>query len=297
MRSLLFTSSLADGELEKKKEKTYCVDECGRILISFFSKFQMSEEKEPVFFCIICLMRIYFKLKNYRNSKTLVEWLDKTNLNLEELPKSEVTTFYYYSGRLALYEIKLMDSHRILTNAFNICKNDHFTNKKVILEYLIPLNLFYGIVPSNESMKSYNLESYIILVESFKNGDLTNFEKSVEALEERLISLGTFLIIEKLKGYVMRNLIKIIHKNYFADYQNASTIPIIKIELIHRILKYCIGYKDMDIDELELYLIGMVYKGLISGYIHNTNKVIVFSKKSPFPKLSEVFKTNYNKIV
>jgi hypothetical protein len=78
MRNLLFISNLADMELEQKKEKTFAIDECGRILIGFFSKFQMSDDKWSVFFCIICLIRIYFKMKTYRNSKTLVEWVDKS---------------------------------------------------------------------------------------------------------------------------------------------------------------------------------------------------------------------------
>lgn len=297
MRNLLFVSSLADSELERKKEKTYCVDECGRILISFFSKFQMSDEKEIVFFCIICLIRIYFRLKTYRNSKTLVDWVEKTNLNLDELPKSDVTTFYYYSGRLTLYEIKLVDAHRILTMALNICKSNHFANKRLIIEYLIPLNLFYGIVPNEDFLKQHDLNMYLDLITSYKNGNMAVFEQSIEKLEDRLISLGTFLIVEKLKCYVIRNLIKNIHKNYFSDANNNSNIPIIKIELIQMVLKNVFAYESMDLEELELYIIGVVYKGLISGYVHNVNKVIVFSKKSPFPKLREVFDKNYSKII
>ena len=84
MRNFLFLSHLADAELERQKQKAYCLDECGRVLISFFSTFQMSNEKNIVFFCIICLIRVYFKLKNYRNSKTLIGWVEKSGLNLNE---------------------------------------------------------------------------------------------------------------------------------------------------------------------------------------------------------------------
>ena len=117
MKNLLFMSNLGDLELEQKCQKQECLDECGRILITFFSKFQSCDEKSIVFFCIICLIRIYFKLKTYRNSKTPVEWVDMSGLELSSLPKGEVTTFYYYSGRLALYEIKIIDAHKIFTNA------------------------------------------------------------------------------------------------------------------------------------------------------------------------------------
>lgn len=298
MRNLLFSSNLGDQELERKKEKPYCIDECGRVLISFFSKFQMSEEKDLVFYSIICLFRIHFRLKTYRNSKTLVEWTEKTNLNLDYLPKAEVTTFYYYSGRLSIYELKLIDAQRILTNAFNICKNNQFTNKRLILEYLIPLNLFIGVLPTEEFISTYKLNEYSDLIQSYKNGNLLMFEKSLDTLEDRLITLGTFLIVGKLKAYILRNLIRNIYQSYGDElFVNPNSPPVIKIEVIYNVLKNVIKYTEMDIEELELYILGVLYKGLISGYVHSANKVIVFARKAAFPKMSEAFKSNYNKII
>jgi hypothetical protein len=298
MRNLLFISNLADMELEQKKEKTFAIDECGRILIGFFSKFQMSDDKWSVFFCIICLIRIYFKMKTYRNSKTLVEWVDKSGLNLDNLPKAEVTTFFYYSGRLSLYELKIAEAHKILSNAFHICKSNHFTNRKLLLEYLIVLNLFYGITPREELLEKYELMDYNKLVIAYKQGNLTEFENAIEVLEDRLITLGTFLIIEKLKCYVMRNFIRNVHKHYFSSSTEGTTnVPIIKIQLLFDLLKNVSKFEQYTFEELELYIIGVIYKGLISGYVHNVNKVIVFSKKAPFPKLGDVFKKNYEKII
>jgi hypothetical protein len=296
MRNFLFLSNLADAELERKNMKANCTDDCGRILISFFSAFQMSSEKNIVFFCIICLIRVYFKLKNYRNSKTLIGWVEKSGLNLNSLPKSELTTFYYYSGRLNLYDLKLIDAYQILTTAFKICKPNHFTNRKLILEYLIPLNLFYGVVPSQEILDRYELNNYSNMISSYKCGNLPQFEKSIEFLEERLINLGSFLIIEKLKSYVMRNLIKMCYNCYSEELAKMNT-PVMKIEIIFNVLKNVMQCNSFDMDELELYIIGLMYKGLISGYVHNANKVIVFSKKNPFPKLQDLFQNNFNKIV
>jgi hypothetical protein len=296
MRNFLFLSHLADGELEKNKQKAYCLDECGRVLISFFSTFQMSNEKNIVFFCIICLIRVYFKLKNYRNSKTLIGWVEKSGLNLNSLPKSELSTFYYYSGRLNLYDMKLIDAYEILTNALNICKANQFANRKLILEYLIPLNLFYGIVPTEELMTRYELNNYSQLVNAYESGNLLDFETAIETLEERLINLGSFLIIEKLKAYVMRNLIKMIYNAYSDEFAKMNT-PVMKIEIIYNVLRNVMKCDSFDMDELELYIIGLMYKGLISGYVHNANKVIVFSKKNPFPKLQDLFTNNYNKII
>ena len=293
MKQLLLSSNLADQELEKLKEKTHCIDDTGRVLISYFSTFQGADDKSVVLSCIINLIRIHFKLKTYRNSKTLVEWVDKNGLNLKDYKKADVTTFYYYSGRLALYELKIIDAQKIFTNALNICKSNHFNNKKLIIEFLIPLNMFFGKVPTISFIKDYDLdENYINFIEAYKTGNLKMFEDSLEKLEDRFILLGSFLIAEKLKGFVFRNLVKRIHKN--SDFSDMK-FPNIKIELIYNVLTNVFGYKEMNIEELELYLIGVIYKGLIVGYIHSKDKTLVFSKTNPFPKISEAFEKKYDK--
>jgi nuclear mRNA export protein PCID2/THP1 len=296
MRNLYFSARLGDEELERNKQKPNCIDEGGRNLISFFSSYQMSEQKPLVFYCIICLIRIHFKLKTYRNSKTLVGWVEKSGLDFDYLPKSEVVTYLYYSGRLTLYELKLVDARDILLNALNLCKDDHIPNKKLILEYLIPLNLFFGITPNEKLLSKYNLENYLELISSYKTGNVVKFEEAIQSLEDRLINLGTFLIIEKLKSYVFRNLVRLAYKYFFEDPSSLNK-PVMKIQVVYNLLTNVFGMKGISMDELELYIIGTIHKGLISGYVHNNNKVIVFSKKNPFPQLEEVFKNNYNKII
>jgi hypothetical protein len=296
MKSLLYSSYLADQELSKKKEKVNCIDECGRVFMSFFSKFSNGTDNSSIFYCIISLTRIYFKLKTYRNSKTLIEWVDRMGVDIDNFPKSEVTTFYYYSGRLSLYELKLTDANKILSNAFNLCKDNHFMNKRLLLEYLVPLKLFEGVLPSEYILKKYNLEQYNDLIVSFKEGNLSLYENAIETLEDRLITLGTFLIVEKLKPYLMRNIIKSIYTTYYEELAKLKT-PIIKLELILNVLANVTNYTSMDLEELEIYIISVIFKGFINGYIHNTNKVIVLAKQNAFPKISDVFKNNYNKII
>ncbi len=297
LRSLFFISILADNSNLKKKtnQNIQCVNELGRHLMNFFSKFQNSEEKEIIFFAIICIIRIYFKLRTYRNSNTLVEWINYGHINLEKMPKSDLVTYYYYSGRLGLYELKISESQKIFSYAFDICNIEHKGNLKLILEYLIPLNLFFGKIPNHETLVKYDLTIYSDLINSYKRGNIKNFEEALNNLEDRLIQLGTFLIMDKLRGFVFRNLIKIIYKIFEEDL-NQMKFAVISIELVFNVMKNIYDYDNYDIEELELYLNSVIYKGLIGGYIHNKDKVIVFSKKCPFPNLNEVLDKNYNKI-
>ena len=278
--------------------------ELGTIIISFFNKFSYVDDntKYSVLFGVVCLMRIYFKLKNYRYSIPLVQWYNKKQFDKDEdnIPSSELCTFSFYQGRLTLYELDLLESQKILNKAFDIClqninnSKSCFMNAKLIYEYLIPLNIFFGLLPLEEEIEKFKLDpKYITLVNSIKNGDVNKFDKVLDDLEDRFIDLGTFLIIGKFRPYVYRNLIKII---YEFIYDESKQTIIMELDLVHTILKNVYNY-EIDKEELEINIIGVLYRGLIGGYIHYKNKVIVFGKNNPFPNLKETFNKNYNKII
>ena len=278
--------------------------ELGTIIISFFNKFSYVDDntKYSVLFGVVCLMRIYFKLKNYRYSIPLVQWYNKKQFDKDEdnIPSSELCTFSFYQGRLTLYELDLLESQKILNKAFDIClqninnSKSCFINAKLIYEYLIPLNIFFGLLPLEEEIEKFKLDpKYITLVNSIKNGDVNKFDKVLDDLEDRFIDLGTFLIIGKFRPYVYRNLIKII---YEFIYDKSKQTIIMELDLVHTILKNVYNY-EIDKEELEINIIGVLYRGLIGGYIHYKNKVIVFGKNNPFPNLKETFNKNYNKII
>ena len=278
--------------------------ELGTIIISFFNKFSYVDDntKYSVLFGVVCLMRIYFKLKNYRYSIPLVQWYNKKQFDKDEdnIPSSELCTFSFYQGRLTLYELDLLESQKILNKAFDIClqninnSKSCFINAKLIYEYLIPLNIFFGLLPLEEEIEKFKLDpKYITLVNSIKNGDVNKFDKVLDDLEDRFIDLGTFLIIGKFRPYVYRNLIKII---YEFIYDESKQTIIMELDLVHTILKNVYNY-EIDKEELEINIIGVLYRGLIGGYINYKNKVIVFGKNNPFPNLKETFNKNYNKII
>ncbi len=117
---------------------------------------------------------------------------------------------YFLSGRLTLYKLNLIEAQNILTKAFDIClqnidkSNSCFNNAKLIFEYLIPLNIFFGLLHSENEIKKFKLDSkYIILVNSIRNGDVKKFDEVLEDLEDRFIDLSTFLIIGKFRAYVL----------------------------------------------------------------------------------------------
>jgi hypothetical protein len=299
----------ADKQLEEDFSKPSNLDDCGKLLMHFFSRFQSSDDKQTLFHCCLSLIKVYFKLKTYRNTKTLIGWVERSELNIEkELPLPSASEYFYYCGRLHLYNMELLKSRECFQTSFSLMKkinkdsnkhdllnNIHYKNKQLILEYLIILNMFYGQVPSKSFLLKYSLlDNYGCLVSSFISGDVYLFEKASESLDMRMITLGTFLVCEKLKGFVMRNMVMKVYDNMKEEILSAN-FPVLKLSLIFEICKKNKSFDDFE--EFEFYMISVIYKGLIKGYIHNEKKEIVFSKKEPFPKLSFVMESNYDKII
>ena len=81
-------------------------------------------------------------------------------------------------------------------------------------------------------------------------------------------------------------------KKFFFD----SKQPVIKLEHILEVAKELFN-DNTTLDDFEKHIIGVLYRGLVGGYIHHNNKVIVFSVKNPFPELSINFDKNYDKIL
>jgi hypothetical protein len=165
-----------------------------------------------------------------------------------------------------------------LNYALEHCHKDAIRNKKKILNYLIPVKLMRGRLPSAELMKKYSLVEYIPLVNAIWKGDLRTFHITLQDNQDQFIRRGTYLLLEKCKSVCYRNLFKRIHL-VTEKYQ-------IPLENMIKAIKW-LGI-DMDLDEVECVLANLIFKGAIRGYISHSKRILVLSKKDPFPKAAVV---------
>jgi len=84
---------------------------------------------------------------------------------------------------------------------------------------------------------------------------------------------GTYLLLEKCKMICYRTLFKRIHL-VLGRHQ-------VLLQHIAKILKWL--DTPMDLDEIECILANLIYRGYVRGYISHTKRVLVLSKKDPFP--------------
>ncbi len=139
--------------------KPIALESIGKSLMDFFSRFQSIENKELMFFCALNLIKTYFKLKTYRNTKTFFGWIERSEVCFNKLDMMSQINFYFYYGKLMLFEMQIDDSKHYFQLGFGLFEsglnnissnrlsdsssilNNNLTyfNKITILEYLLVL--------------------------------------------------------------------------------------------------------------------------------------------------------------
>ncbi|KAL7563008.1 hypothetical protein ACA910_013531 [Epithemia clementina (nom. ined.)] len=228
------------------------------------------------------LFVIYFFLNTLRLCKNLVRPVEARKLH-DSGSMSELVTYKYYTGRLALFEDQYAEAEQNLEFAFNNCYKEALRNKRVILRYLIPVKLYRGRLPSTALLEKYGLTEYAPLSDSMRKGDLRTFTDTLERFQDVSIRQGTYLLLEKCKTVCYRNLFKRIH------YATGKTqIPLSMV--VNGVFRGVLDMTAMDLDQVECILANLIYRGFVRGYLSHTKRVLVLSKRDPFPVTTVIAK-------
>lgn len=84
---------------------------------------------------------------------------------------------------------------------------------------------------------------------------------------------GTYLLLEKCKTVCYRNLFLRVH----------LVLEKTQISLGHVVQVFKWLGMPIDLDEVECILANLIYRGYIRGYLSHTKRVLVLSKRDPFP--------------
>lgn len=67
--------------------------------------------------------------------------------------------------------------------------------------------MLQGVLPSTELLQRYGLREYEAFKQAIQQGDVGLFERSMQQNQLRLISNGTYLLLEKLRFLVYRRFV------------------------------------------------------------------------------------------
>lgn len=162
--------------------------------------------------------------------------------------------------------------------AFDHCPRTSVKNKRLCLLYLVPTRLVLGRFASGRLLDKYSLAHFRPLCAAVSAGDLRAFNEHKDAHQSLYIQQGIYLIVERAKTIVYRNLFKRMH----------GIMATNKMSL--RQMSAALGAAGVptDIDELECILANLIYQNYVKGYISHQKRFLVVSAKEPFPALSAV---------
>eukprot|EP00578_Thalassiosira_sp_NH16_P012105 CAMPEP_0181113110 /NCGR_PEP_ID=MMETSP1071-20121207/20173_1 /TAXON_ID=35127 /ORGANISM="Thalassiosira sp., Strain NH16" /LENGTH=413 /DNA_ID=CAMNT_0023197127 /DNA_START=8 /DNA_END=1249 /DNA_ORIENTATION=+ len=229
-------------------------------------------KKAGVLYIVNQLFSMYFRLNTLRLCNNLLKPVETRGIH-ESGTMGEMVTYRYYVGRLNMFEDQYDLAEQNFDYALRHCHHTAVANKKRILNYLIPVKLLRGRLPSSKLLEKYSLQEFVPLRNGMRTGNLMEFSNGLMKNQDLFIRRGTYLLLEKCKMICYRNLFKRVYKIVGKEQ--------IRLEYIATSFKW-LGMP-IDLDEVECILANLIFKQYIRGYLSHGKRVLVLSKKDPFP--------------
>lgn len=224
------------------------------------------------------LFKVYFRINKLHLCKPLVRAIDSSAFK-DVFPLAELITYKYFVGRKAMFDSDYKSADEFLSFAFQKCPKKFYKNKRLILIYLAPVKMLLGYMPKDEVLQKYDVMQFQELTIAIKEGNVRKFDECLQKHESFLIKCGIYLVVEKLKFMVYRNLFKrvyLIKQTHQLD-----------LDSFRSALQF-VGETDIDMDETHCIVANLIYDGKIKGYISHSHNKLVVSKQNPFPALNTI---------
>ncbi len=237
-----------------------------------------SAKKLAIFVVTNVLFKIYFKLNTLHNATKLINVVEGPGSVLGSLtlfPVCDVVTYKYYIGRLRMFEDNFEEARECLQLALRYTPSSQHMNRQRILASLIPVEMSLGVMPTFLVSAKYGLDEYFILAQAAIQGNIRDFEDCMQLNRISLIRLGVFLVLERVKLITYRNLFKKVLT--IVDTSRPS------LSSFQRAINW-LSSEEIDLDQVECIIANLIFQKKLNGYISHGNRMLVVSKKNPFPK-------------
>lgn len=227
-------------------------------------------------FLVNQLFKVYFRIGKLHLLKPLIRAIESSNIK-EEFPLAQRVTYKYFVGRKAMFDSDYKLAESYLEFAFTNCHREKRNNLRLILLYLVPVKMLLGRMPPRELLERHNLSEYVDVAQAVKVGNVAMLNNALSENELFFIQTGTYLILEKLRAITFRTLFRKVGRIL-----DTHLIPLQRFVTVLQAQ----GITDIDMDEMECIVAGLIYGGSIRGYISHQHKTLVVSKVNAFPSLA-----------
>lgn len=163
---------------------------------------------------LIC--KAYFRLNKTSLCKNIVRALDAAAIApLESFPRKDQVTFHFYMGVLAFLDEHYASAEQHLALAFNQCHAPARHNQELILQFLVPLRLQRGVLPTKELVRAFPRIAWLYgpFLSAFQKGDVNAYDDLLYgdqhvARQTVLIHKGVFPALERARAGCLRTLFR-----------------------------------------------------------------------------------------
>jgi len=242
-------------------------------------------KRNDLYFFLANLIKLYFKMGKLALAKSAINSLKRGNKLLPNMMANTRTCQNKDMSLIANYKEK---------------KSNHLRR---ILLILIPLKLYnQGKIPHESvwqrfpDLKTMYHDNFL---DAICTGNLYKYEQCMNRYQLVLLKNHLYILMELLRQFVQ---LMVMHKTYKINLElqnDEKTTPISAFKLG---LELSMHYNERGEEseekdapthqvsdlEVETIVANLITQGYIRGYVSNTNRVVVFSKSCPFPKITEV---------
>ncbi|GAA6040960.1 hypothetical protein JCM8097_000512 [Rhodosporidiobolus ruineniae] len=304
-RDLRKVAEQADQQLLASGQKAGKLEEASRLLQKCFSAClndrasdMLASRKMGTYYLATLLFKVYFRLNSTALCRNLIRGIGAADLPpLSAFPRAHQVTYTYYMGVFAFLREDYGEAERKFQEALEGCHRKMKDNITLILDYLIPLLLLRGVRPSPSiyARSARHRTLYAPFADAIKSGNVAAYDRQLERAEKSLMKRGTYLVVERAREAAVRGCLK---KAWILESKPAR----LSIETLRRYYNAAqrIGLEgggggagdgsvgeaagfEVDAEEMECLVAGLIYKGLVKGYISHAHGLVVLSKEKPFP--------------
>ncbi|ORC85224.1 COP9 signalosome complex subunit 12 [Trypanosoma theileri] len=234
---------------------------------------------------------------------------------------AEMITFYYYKGRIMLYDRRFKEAHEALREAYHLLPPPgegteiQQRNKQRVRFYLTVAGIADGKVVPQEILQRDDLIDYVFtpMLNAAARGDPHAFTHAVETFSTLLRRRGVYFLLQRAKLYCFLVLLARTHialgactgvdnsriplsvltAAYTHILQEGKSTEKEKTPLKQKTQKRQRGddiIEDENVmtdDQMTWWTAKLIASGLVRGYISYEHKTIVLSRQAPFPTLAE----------
>jgi hypothetical protein len=279
-------------------------------------------KREAALFIVNNQLKVYFRLGTLHLCRNVINSVGKGAFqSLENFPLPQVVTHRFFVGRLKVFEDDIKSAHDELSFAFQHCPARYTRNRRLILEYLVPVKLIMGQPPQQQLLDQYGLADLAQVAAAVAQGDVGQLNAAIVAHQASFIARGTYLALNKLKLVAYRNLVRTVFKVQTqlieAGQANEGEHPFrLRMSVLLAAFRLRGEYSGvvadlaagvngaaasggggaaqmsqeeqdtLAMDQLECILANLIFKGYVKGYIAHDKGIVVLSKVAAFPAIS-----------